>query len=62
MSARDAARALQRLPGLMHARLPAWRRTSGGVDVPCDGPLMLALDDNGEPICADCETPVVKTS
>lgn len=38
---------------------PAYRRRPSGLEVPCDGPRLLALDDAGTPICSACSTRVV---
>ena len=39
----------------VHSVVPSYYRTSSGLEVPCDGPHLLALDDDDLPICSRCK-------
>jgi hypothetical protein len=43
-----------------HETVPAYKRTAGGVEVPCDGPNALVLDNDNRVRCADCDEPLVR--
>jgi hypothetical protein len=45
-----------------HVAVPSYLRMPSGLDVPCDGPKLLALDENNQPICAECKQPVYRTN
>lgn len=44
----------------VHQSVPSYVRSASGLDVPCDGPRLLALDDASGPVCAGCNAPVVR--
>jgi hypothetical protein len=43
-----------------HETVPAYKRTAGGVEVPCDGPTALVLDNDNRVRCSDCDEPLVR--
>jgi hypothetical protein len=48
------------LAGVVHSEPGSFRRTAGGLQVPCEKVEAIALRGDGQAVCAACLTPVRK--